>query len=474
MASAGIEQLLATLDLDVDVVSYLVDCLAALGAAPPTEEVAEVLAPFADELEMSDDDAAALAEDIVATLAAPPPAAAPDAPTAAPAPAPAPAPEPTPSAADKPVAVDPLAAGGDLPYGGDWNAAMAAQDRAAVRLILEHRDRVATEVTATRAREERAAKLAEQQQQQQAAEQQQPPPDEVEERRVDPADGNVYTRQEFIDAYGGTIEWDAIGAQLHGYRKPELVDEFPAMGKSKKKNAKNRRATQQPPEPEPEPKSGGGSGLSSNAPAFSMSAAAAAPVFQFGGPAPAPENAWGPALGQQPQPQQPQQQWGGTAIPGPPPGQPGQPPNRHQWEAQPQQQQQQWPPQQQQQQQQQGGVAPAQLDFATKMKLRNLQEAYGWIDKEQVAHAYITTGAHMGKTEQWLKQNFPKVSHACACCLFFLSICISFVLTVHPSILGSALSLRLIAVDHSPLTSRQGGSTKQQQQQLVQRCQGWA
>jgi len=31
----------------------------------------------------------------------------------------------------------------------------------------------------------------------------------VEERRVDPADGNVYTRGEFIDAYGGTAEWDA-------------------------------------------------------------------------------------------------------------------------------------------------------------------------------------------------------------------------------------------------------------------------
>ena len=162
-----------------------------------------------------------------------------------------------------------------------------------------------------------------------------------------------------------------------------------------------------------------------------MSAAAAAPVFQFGAPAPAPENAWGPALGQPPQ--QPQQ-WGGASVPGPPPGQP---PNRHQWEqqAQPQQQQQQqqqqqWPPQVRaltrelplhviagssltyclRLQQQQGGVgvAPAQLDFATKMKLKNLQEQYGWVDKEQVAHAYITTGAHMGKTEQWLSQNFPK------------------------------------------------------------------
>jgi hypothetical protein len=26
---------------------------------------------------------------------------------------------------------------------------------------------------------------------------------------VDPEDGNVYTRGEFIDAYGGTAEWDA-------------------------------------------------------------------------------------------------------------------------------------------------------------------------------------------------------------------------------------------------------------------------
>ena len=32
---------------------------------------------------------------------------------------------------------------------------------------------------------------------------------DAEERRLDPADGNAYTRQEFEDAYGGTTEWDA-------------------------------------------------------------------------------------------------------------------------------------------------------------------------------------------------------------------------------------------------------------------------
>eukprot|EP01047_Picozoa_sp_COSAG01_P049131 COSAG01_NODE_4841_length_4692_cov_66.837361_5_plen_334_part_00 len=35
----------------------------------------------------------------------------------------------------------------------------------------------------------------------------------AEERRVDPEDGQAYTRAEFIDAYGGTAEWDAAGAR---------------------------------------------------------------------------------------------------------------------------------------------------------------------------------------------------------------------------------------------------------------------
>jgi hypothetical protein len=34
----------------------------------------------------------------------------------------------------------------------------------------------------------------------------------AEERRVDSEDGQAYTRAEFIDAYGGTAEWDAAGA----------------------------------------------------------------------------------------------------------------------------------------------------------------------------------------------------------------------------------------------------------------------
>lgn len=35
-------------------------------------------------------------------------------------------------------------------------------------------------------------------------------PPQAEEWRVDPEDGNAYTRDEFIDAYGGTVEWDAL------------------------------------------------------------------------------------------------------------------------------------------------------------------------------------------------------------------------------------------------------------------------
>jgi hypothetical protein len=328
-----LEQLLGALDLDTEVVSYLAECLLELGTSASTDEVAEVLAPFADELEMSDEDAVALAEDVVATLVAPrTTGGSTGAPrTLQPAPEPAlerttePQPEPAARTNQQP-ADDPNKspfAHESLPYGGDWNAAMAAQDRAAVRQILEYRDRVAAEATAKTAREERAAQLA----QQQAAQ------EPREERRVDPADGNAYTRQEFIDVYGGTAEWDATG---------------------------------RPPEPEPELK-----GLSGNAKPFSMSAAAAAPVFEFG----ARENAWGPVLGQQPQ--QPRQ-WGSAGVPGPPAGKP---PNRHQWDTQQQQQQQQqWPlPQQQEQQRQQQpglGVAPAQLDFATKLKLGKLQEAY--------------------------------------------------------------------------------------------------
>ncbi len=400
----SVEQLLeSTLDLDSEVVSYLSECLSALGTSPPTDEVAEVLAPFVDELEMSVDDAAALAEDVVATLAASDTKAGSAGAPSALQPASKPAPEPAvvehtpeyprlaPAASQRRTAENPFA-NESLPYGGDCNAAMAAQDRAAVRQILEYRDRVAAEATAKTAREERAAQLAQQQARAQEA---------LEERRVDPADGNAYTRQDFIDAYGGTAEWDAIGSQPQGYRKPELPDEYATGTLSTKKN-KNKNKQRQP-EPEPELK-----GLSGGAKPFSMSAAAAAPAFQFSTPA---ANAWGPALGQ---PQQPQQ-WGGAAVPGPPAGQP---PNRHHWETQAppqqqqQQQQQQWPPQQQQQQQQQQqpgpGVAPARLDFATKLKLKQLQDAYGWVDKDQVAHAYITTGAHMGKTEQWLRQNFPK------------------------------------------------------------------
>ena len=33
--------------------------------------------------------------------------------------------------------------------------------------------------------------------------------DEEEEKRVDPSDGNAYTKREFVEVYGGTVEWDA-------------------------------------------------------------------------------------------------------------------------------------------------------------------------------------------------------------------------------------------------------------------------
>jgi len=34
----------------------------------------------------------------------------------------------------------------------------------------------------------------------------------AEERRVDAGDGIAYTRDEFVEFYGGTAEWDAAGA----------------------------------------------------------------------------------------------------------------------------------------------------------------------------------------------------------------------------------------------------------------------
>ena len=40
------------------------------------------------------------------------------------------------------------------------------------------------------------------------------------ERRVDPADGNAYTRQEFVDAYAGTVEWVSAAASGTDARQP--------------------------------------------------------------------------------------------------------------------------------------------------------------------------------------------------------------------------------------------------------------
>ena len=39
------------------------------------------------------------------------------------------------------------------------------------------------------------------------------------ETRVDPADGNAYTREDFVAQYGGTVEWDAAGAKLEAERR---------------------------------------------------------------------------------------------------------------------------------------------------------------------------------------------------------------------------------------------------------------
>eukprot|EP01046_Picozoa_sp_COSAG06_P011148 COSAG06_NODE_628_length_13649_cov_20.848930_13_plen_308_part_00 len=43
----------------------------------------------------------------------------------------------------KPVKATTMEGGAGLPFGGDLNAAMRAQDRAAIRVLMEHRDRVA-------------------------------------------------------------------------------------------------------------------------------------------------------------------------------------------------------------------------------------------------------------------------------------------------------------------------------------------
>ena len=101
----------------------------------------------------------------------------------------------------------------------------------------------------------------------------------------------------------------------------------------------------------------------------------------------------------QPQPQYYQQQmvpgppsgapaWGGAAAaPAPRPGPWGQ-------------------PQQPQQQALPGAVRAAsmeELDMATRIKLEKLQEHYGWVDRDTITSAFLQTGAHMGKTNQWLK-----------------------------------------------------------------------
>ena len=46
----------------------------------------------------------------------------------------------------------------------------------------------------------------------------------AEERRTDPADGNSYTRQDFIDQYGGTVEWDKAAPSSAGGPLPKTLN----------------------------------------------------------------------------------------------------------------------------------------------------------------------------------------------------------------------------------------------------------
>eukprot|EP01051_Picozoa_sp_SAG22_P010408 SAG22_NODE_936_length_6422_cov_3.290843_2_plen_396_part_00 len=62
-----------------------------------------------------------------------------------------------------------------------------------------------------------------------------PPPEEVDEpaRRVDRADGNPYTRAEFLEQYGGAAEWDRAPAETrvdaadgNAYTRREFIDAY--------------------------------------------------------------------------------------------------------------------------------------------------------------------------------------------------------------------------------------------------------
>lgn len=45
----------------------------------------------------------------------------------------------------------------------------------------------------------------------------------MDELRVDPADGNAYSRADFVAQYGGTAEWDAVGARMEAERQRQAA-----------------------------------------------------------------------------------------------------------------------------------------------------------------------------------------------------------------------------------------------------------
>lgn len=45
----------------------------------------------------------------------------------------------------------------------------------------------------------------------------------MEELRVDPADGQAYSRGDFVSQYGGTAEWDAVGATMEATRQRQAA-----------------------------------------------------------------------------------------------------------------------------------------------------------------------------------------------------------------------------------------------------------
>eukprot|EP01043_Picozoa_sp_COSAG02_P077950 COSAG02_NODE_17317_length_1012_cov_2.899233_2_plen_135_part_01 len=46
----------------------------------------------------------------------------------------------------------------------------------------------------------------------------------MEELRVDPADGNAYSMGDFVAQYGGTAEWEAAGARMEAERQRQAAE----------------------------------------------------------------------------------------------------------------------------------------------------------------------------------------------------------------------------------------------------------